>query len=85
MPILCRFFGILIFMHWRDHPPPHFHATYGDEEVTVAIETGQVTGTMSRRALALIEEWRKLHLWELRENWLRAEQHRQLDRIAPLE
>jgi len=26
VPVLSRFFGIVIYMHWRDHTPPHFHA-----------------------------------------------------------
>lgn len=29
-------------MYYRDHAPPHFHAEYGDNEITVEIETGQV-------------------------------------------
>lgn len=30
MPELCRFYGIIIRMFWADHPPPHFHAVYGE-------------------------------------------------------
>lgn len=26
MPVISRFFGIVIFMFWREHAPPHFHA-----------------------------------------------------------
>ncbi len=25
MPILSRFFGIIVFMFWREHQSPHFH------------------------------------------------------------
>src|SRR2546423_5822976 len=28
MPGISAFYGIVITMYWRDHPPPHFHATY---------------------------------------------------------
>jgi hypothetical protein len=35
MPTVSRFFGIVIFLNYRDHDPPHFHARYGDEEVIV--------------------------------------------------
>jgi hypothetical protein len=28
MPELSRFLGIVIFMNYRDHQPPHFHARY---------------------------------------------------------
>ncbi len=30
MPEISRFFGIVIRMHFDDHRPPHFHATYGE-------------------------------------------------------
>ena len=29
MPEICRFYGIVIRMYFRDHRPPHFHAEYG--------------------------------------------------------
>jgi hypothetical protein len=35
MPRVSEFFGIVIYMHYDDHPEPHFHATYGDREVKV--------------------------------------------------
>ncbi len=85
MPVISRFFGIVIFMFWREHGPPHFHARYGDEEVVVEIETGAVTGRMSRRGVGLVQEWRELHRKELLENWELAAQRRPLKRIEPLE
>jgi hypothetical protein len=57
MPTISRFFGIIIFMNYNDHLPPHFHARYQEEEVTVEIETGVVQGRMSRRALRMVLEW----------------------------
>lgn len=27
MPEICRFFGIIIFLYWKDHNPPHIHFT----------------------------------------------------------
>jgi hypothetical protein len=65
MPVLSRFYGIIIYMNFRDHEPPHFHARYGDMEVLVEIETGKVKGEMSKRALNLIFEWMELHKQEL--------------------
>jgi hypothetical protein len=85
MPIISRFFGIVIFMFWREHAPPHFHAKYGDDEAVVEIETGRVTGGMSKRGIALVQEWRELHKQELIQNWELAEQRRALKRIEPLE
>lgn len=85
MPILSRFFGIIIYMYWRDHRPPHFHAKYADDEIVVEIETGTVTGAMSKRAIALVQEWRELHRDELLDDWKRAEEKKSLNRIDPLE
>ena len=43
-------------MYYRDHAPPHFHALYGDYEVTISISTGEVNGTFPKRALAHVQE-----------------------------
>jgi len=57
MPELSRFLGIVIAMFYRDHAPPHFHAYYGEHEITVEIESGKVSGDFPRRALAHVQEW----------------------------
>ena len=85
MPELSRFLGIVIYMYYREHAPPHFHAEYGEFEITVDIETGVVTGKFPRRALNLVLEWYSLHKAELSENWSRAEQKDPLKAIRPLE
>ena len=85
MPIISRFFGIIIYMYWRDHAPPHFHAKYGGQEITVEIESGIITGKMSKRAIAMIQEWRESHMDELITDWKLAEEKKTLNRIDPLE
>lgn len=30
MPVISRFYGIVITMNFREHEPAHFHATYGE-------------------------------------------------------
>ncbi len=37
MPEISRFLGVVVRMHYRDHAPPHFHAEYGDHEITIDI------------------------------------------------
>lgn len=69
MPIISRFLGIVIAMFWDDHSPPHFHAKYGEFEVTVNIFDGVVEGKFPKRALRLVLEWYELHKEELREDW----------------
>jgi hypothetical protein len=59
MPEISRFYGIVIFMNYNNHLPPHFHAKYQGYEVTVSIEDGEVTGSMSKRALNLIYDWQE--------------------------
>lgn len=84
MPTISRFYGIVIFMNYNDHLPPHFHARYQDQEVVVEIETGMVRGKMSRRALQMIFEWSERYRRELLENWELARARRPLLPIPPL-
>ncbi len=77
--------GQVLSMHWRDHSPPHFQAKYGGQEVIVDIVTGEVRGSLSKTAIALIQKWRIQHLQELLEDWRFAEQKKQMRIIPPLE
>ena len=65
MSEISRFLGIVIRMFYRDHAPPHFHAEYGDYEITLEIETGVVEGRFPKRALPAVLEWADLHTDEL--------------------
>jgi hypothetical protein len=86
MPVVSRFFGIVIAFYWEDHLPPHFHAKYGGDEAVVNIRTGEViNGSLPPRALSLVDEWRKLRVKELAANWERAHRREPLVYIDPLE
>lgn len=85
MPEISRFLGIIIYMNWGDHPLPHFHARYGDYEISVEIETGIVRGEFPKRAMRAVLEWLDLHQCELLEDWNLAQQRKQLFPITPLE
>lgn len=85
MPELSRFLGIVIAMYYREHGPAHFHAYYGEFQITVEIETGVVNGRFPKRALAHVLDWRQLHKDELLEDWRLASQRRPLKKIEPLE
>ncbi len=72
-------------MYYDDHPPPHFHAKYGEHQAQVAIATGDLlNGDLPRRARTLVAEWTALHREELMANWARAERQEPLHRIEPL-
>ncbi|HEY5075336.1 MAG TPA: DUF4160 domain-containing protein [Pyrinomonadaceae bacterium] len=85
MPEVSRFLGIVITMFYREHGPPHFHATYGEYDVQVSIRDGLVNGKFPARALRLVLEWQALHKDELLENWNLARQSKPLNTISPLE
>lgn len=85
VPRISAFYGIIIAMYFDDHPPPHFHARYGEYEAQVAIATGEViNGDLPRRARSLVQEWSKMHHDELMSDWARAERQEPLHRIEPL-
>ena len=84
MPEISRFYGIVVFMNYNDHEPPHFHSRYQEQQITVEIETGLVEGRMSQRALKMVFDWSDLHGDELAENWQRARARRPLKPIPPL-
>lgn len=85
MPTISRFFGIIIFMNYNEHGPPHFHARYQGQEVTVEVESGLVRGHMSRRALRMVFEWSEKHQEELMRNWGLARARKPLEPITPLD
>ena len=85
MPTICMFRGIKIFINWKDHQPPHFHATYGSFKVLVNIEDLEVMeGGLPNKQLKMLLGWAAFHQEELMENWKLAEQKQELFPIEPL-
>ncbi len=85
MPEISRFLGIVIGMFYSEHGVAHFHAVYGEHEISVEVESGAVHGIFPTRALQHVLEWAELHKAQLLANWDLARQGKTLDRIAPLE
>lgn len=85
MPEISRFLGINIRLYYRDPGPLHIHAEYSDYEVTVDLQSGEMTGTFPRRAKAALVEWYGMHKQDLLSFGELASQERQLDWIEPLE
>ena len=86
MPRLSYFYGIAIYMYYREHLPPHFHAIYGSHDAEIAIQSRLVLkGSLPSRALTLVRKWAKLHEMELTEAWSRAQDREPVRPIAPLE
>ncbi|MGD9888528.1 MAG: DUF4160 domain-containing protein [Halothiobacillaceae bacterium] len=86
MPIISRFFGIIVRMFFNEHAPPHFHVEYAEYRAVINIKTLDVAeGKLPRRALELVLDWAELHRDELLKDWDLCQQHRQPDAIEPLE
>ena len=61
MPRLSAFYGVVITMYFSDHPPPHFHARYGEFQAQIEINTGAILdGFLPRRAAGMVQEWAEL-------------------------
>jgi len=85
VPRVSEFFGIVILMYYKEHPPPHFHAVYQGSEAVVSIENlGVLQGQLNPRALGLVLEWAALHQDELLQAWERTRAHEPPGRIEPL-
>ena len=85
MPELARFLGIVIGIFPREHPPPHFHAVYGEYQIIVEIESGVIHGDFPKRHLRLVLEWLDLHQDELLDNWNLIQSGKPAHQIKPLE
>lgn len=86
MPIISQFYGITIRMFYGDHPPPHFHAIYGEFELIVGISPVKIMkGKGPMRVRSLILEWAAMHQEELLENWENCQNGKEPEPIIPLE
>lgn len=86
MPRVSEFFGISIYMYYRDHLPPHFHAIYAQHEAEIGIDPIRVLeGNLPRRVRSLVFEWAAMYQEELRINWELTRQRVPLQDVPPLE
>jgi len=85
MPRISNFYGIMIYMYYNDHLPPHFHAKFAEYEVIIQIGTQNIyAGELPRQQLGLVFKWAELHAKELMNNWELARQGLPLKQIDPL-
>lgn len=85
MPRISEFYGIVITMYPREHPPPHFHAKHGEHYAVIGIDTGEViAGSLPKPQFRLVRQWLDEHKDELRANWQLVMNKRPPRTIAPL-
>ena len=74
MPILSRFYGIVIRMYFQqaEHNPPHIHIIYQDVTFSISItDLRIIDGELNppSKAIAMVKEWISIHREELLEMW----------------
>jgi len=71
-------------MFHDEHNPPHFHARYGSDRISIRIsDLSIIVGSLPPRALGIVMEWASIHQEELLQNWDRAIHHQPLEPIEP--
>ena len=84
MPEICRFFGIIICLYWKDHNPPHIHFEYGDYQCSISIIDRIVDGKAPAKVIAKVNEWIDLHESEILSLWEKAQRGEAINKIDPL-
>ena len=85
MPRISAFYGIIVWMYWKDHNPPHIHATYQEFEIPInLVDFSIYAGYIPSRAFGLLMEWVSIHHEELLGNWELMRQSLPLKNIEPL-
>jgi len=82
MPEITRFYGIIIKLFFGDHPPPHFHAVYGEYIALIDINSlNVIEGDLPTRANKLVIEWAEKYQSELKTMW----ETQEFRKLPPLE
>ncbi len=85
MPEISRFLGIVIYMYFNEHNPPHFHAKYNEYIASVDINNfGVLEGKLPSKVLGLVVEWAENNQKELLKNWKTIEKTGEFQKIKPL-
>jgi len=85
MPVLSKFYGIVIRMVFSRALGAHFHALYGDREIVVGLAPLRIIqGDAPARVADLVLEWAALHHRELMHAWHRLAQAQGPLAIEPL-
>ena len=85
MPEVSCFLGITIFMNFKEHNPPHFHASYNGVTGIFQISPLKYSdGKLPPRIVGLVTEWAALHEEELLDNWNNLQETGKYKKINPL-
>ena len=72
MPVLSRFYGIIIRMYFQqsEHNPPHIHAQYGDSVGLFSLENGEMfEGDLDKKMRSFVTNFIVYYKEQLLEMW----------------
>ena len=70
MPVIARFYGIVIKMYFREHGVSHFHAVYAEYNGVFEIDSLEmIEGDLPARAQRLVGDWASRYQQDLRDMW----------------
>jgi hypothetical protein len=85
MPVLAKFYGIVVRMLFAPLLGAHFHAIYGEQELVISIRPlGVIQGDAPERVRDLVLEWARRHQSELQAAWRQCANGLRPLPIAPL-
>lgn len=86
MPVIAKFYGIVIRMLCARALGARFHAFYGDSELVVGLWPVRIIqGDAPQRVRDLVLEWAREHQQELLAGWRRLQEGLPPPRVAPLQ
>lgn len=84
MPAISMFYGIVIYMYYRDHMPPHFHARYQGAEALFSFDGDLIEGEFPAKQRKIVAAWAVIRSDELAADWELAQANEELFDIKPL-
>ena len=84
MPEICRFYGIVIYLYWKDHNPPHIHFTYGNYVCSISVIDRVVDGQAPAKVIAKVNEWIDVNENAILSLWEKAQRGEQIEKHEPL-
>lgn len=86
MPVISRFWGIVIRMFYDDHNPPHIHVEHQGNKALFDFKGNMIKGDLkSGTAQKLVRKWIALRKTELEEDWKLAMEGNAVKAIDPLD
>ncbi|OQA87306.1 MAG: hypothetical protein BWY31_00846 [Lentisphaerae bacterium ADurb.Bin242] len=72
MPVLARFYGMVVkmYLQGKEHGMAHIHVIYGECAGVIDVKTGQMLeGDLPAKALTMVREWTAANRDALLEMW----------------